>query len=242
VTLVDDFRSVVAEGCQERIDAAELLPTVLAKACVDVLPVAGAGLSLTDSLRVPLGASDDAAARAERLQTSLGEGPCLAATDSAEPLIADLDGIAARWPVFHLQLMEQTPFRSVASLPLLWGHPRQRQGAVDLYMTRPDLPSLPIDVVAGDVADTIAEMLFASPPVVQRNGTSFPLWMTGPSAVQRMNVWLAAGMLIGHAGLSSGDAVAVMRAYAFGHSVTLDEVAEAMVTKSVDPEAVLGIG
>jgi hypothetical protein len=239
VTLVDDFRSVVDEGCQGRVDAAEVLPTVLAQACVEVLPVAGAGLSVTQFLRVPLGASDEAAACAERLQTSLGEGPCLAATDLAEPLIADLDGIASRWPVFHLELVQQTPYRSVASLPLLWGHPRQRRGAVDLYMTRPDLPSLPIDVVAGDVADSMAEMLFASPPVVERNGISLPMWLAGDSATQRMNVWMAVGMLVGHAGLDSADGVAVLRAYAFGHSVSLDEVAEAMINKRLDPETVL---
>jgi len=34
--------------------------------------------------------------------------------------------------------------------------------------------------------------------------------------------------------------VAVLRAYAFGQTVTPDEVAEAMVNKSLDPEAVLG--
>src|SRR6185437_11302048 len=58
----------------------ELLPVRLAQACVAVLPVSGAGISLLyDDFRVPLGASDDAASCAEQLQFTTGEGPCLQA-------------------------------------------------------------------------------------------------------------------------------------------------------------------
>src|SRR3954471_8525889 len=57
----------------------ELLPTRLTRACLAVLPAAdGAGLSLLDNdFRVPIGATDDVAALAERLQFTIGEGPCL---------------------------------------------------------------------------------------------------------------------------------------------------------------------
>ena len=95
--------------------------------------------------------------------------------------------------------------------------------------------------VANDVADTVAEMLFASPPMTERNQTLFPVWMTGTSATQRMNVWMAVGMLTGHAGLSSADALAVLRAYAYGNRLTLDGVAEAVTSRQLDPETLLGV-
>ena len=51
--------SVVIKDYEAQTSGDDLLPAVLARACVRVLGVAGAGLSITDELRVPLGASDD---------------------------------------------------------------------------------------------------------------------------------------------------------------------------------------
>ena len=98
-----------------------------------------------------------------------------------------------------------------------------------------DPPSAYLINGANDVADTAAEMLFASPPLIERNGTTYPVWMTGASATQRMRVWLAVGLLTGHAGLSSADALAVLRAYAYGNRLTLDDVAEAVTIRQLDP-------
>jgi hypothetical protein len=52
-------------------------PTALSAAAAEVLGVGGAGLSLVDSLRVPLGASGEEARWAELLQTTLREGAVL---------------------------------------------------------------------------------------------------------------------------------------------------------------------
>ena len=246
MTLGEEFRSAINMCGRGRVDAPELLPTVLVQACVEVLPVAGAGLSVTRALgspralRVPLGASDEVAARAERLQTTLGEGPCLDAADRGEPLVTDATDMASRWPVFHAELIEQTPVRSVVSLPVKWGDPAETLAALDLYLVNSDALLPPLESLEGDIVKVIAELLFATPTTVEWRGASLPGWMTGPSAAQRMNVWVAVGILIGHAGLSGTDALAVLRAYAFGHSVTLDEVAENMTTQRLDPETVLG--
>ena len=77
----------------------ELLPAGLARAAVRVPPgVAGAGISvLADpGLRVPMGASDDDAATAERLQFTVGERPCPQAHSSARPVYAPAAVFAAR--------------------------------------------------------------------------------------------------------------------------------------------------
>ena len=99
VELDQQFMAAVIDAHDTQASASEMLPMLLAQACVEVLRVTGAGVSITEAgLRVPLGASDAMAARAEALQTTLGEGPCLDATATAEPLVTDETSMAQRWP------------------------------------------------------------------------------------------------------------------------------------------------
>jgi hypothetical protein len=53
--------------------------------------VDGAGISLffASDRRLPLGASDPDTAEAERLQFTVGEGPCLTSYVTGEPVLAD---------------------------------------------------------------------------------------------------------------------------------------------------------
>ena len=213
---------------------------VLAQACVTVLGVSGAGVSLTDGqLRVPLGASDAVAAQAEALQTTLGEGPCLDATATSDSIIADEASMATRWPIFSSELLDVTPFRSVASLPLR-SSDLLRFGALDLYSTDPE-PQLgqSLDEVRSSIADPIAAILFDGPSTAGPSGALMPSWTTHPTFTRRMQVWTAVGMLIAHAGLSNADALAALRAYAYGHSASLDDVAEDITRKRLHPEALL---
>ncbi len=106
----------------------------LARACVAVLPVDGAGLSasLLPGHRLPLGASDSAAAAAERLQFTLGAGPCLSAQKAARWWSPRPPrSCASSGPVYPQQLAERTPFCSVLSLPV--GGPLAGVVALDLY-------------------------------------------------------------------------------------------------------------
>ena len=132
VNLDQQFMAAVMKAHDTRASAAEVLPMLLAQACVEVLRVTGAGVSITDGVRVPLGANDTTAAQAEALQSTLGEGPCLDATATSEPLVVGETSMAARWPMFYHELLAQTPFRSVASIPLKSSQLR-RFGALDLY-------------------------------------------------------------------------------------------------------------
>lgn len=238
--LADHFAVAVQDACETDLDGPELLPMVLAQACVAVLPVEGAGLSMTDELRIPLGASDELAATAERLQITLGEGPCLAATASSSAMVFDLETIARRWPLFHSEVLASTPFRSAASVPLR-SPDLPRFGALDLYSTRPDGIGRDIlDEVDGGIADAIAAVLFAAPTAVYQHGITLPRWLNVHSVTYRMNVWVAVGMLMEHADVSNPDALAVLRAYAFGHSATLDDVAKQVTSRRLAPKLVLG--
>src|ERR1700709_817985 len=132
MSLADRFDAVVtAEGAA--FPEIELLPVRLARACVQVLPVAGAGLSALahPDLRLPIGASDDVAGYVERLQFTYGEGPCLHAYATGRPQLVTARELQQRWPELHRELTAVTPFHAVASLPL-W-EDSIRIGALDLY-------------------------------------------------------------------------------------------------------------
>src|SRR3954454_22995239 len=69
VTTPERFKSALAASAAE-LAGPELLPERLARAAVAVMPIDGAGISLffAGDRRLPLGASDDQSAEAERLQ------------------------------------------------------------------------------------------------------------------------------------------------------------------------------
>jgi hypothetical protein len=85
----------------------------------------------------------------------------------------------------------------------------------------------------------MAAMLFDDPRNVSEYGTVLPMWMNNHSVNQRMNVWVAVGILIEHAGLTNADALAALRAYAYGHSVSLDDIARKLTTRRLHPDALL---
>jgi hypothetical protein len=61
--------------------------------------------------------------------------------------------MALRWPIFHNELLRQTPYRTIISLPLQ-SPQRERFGALDLYSTDDDaLSDLIVDQLCTEVAD-----------------------------------------------------------------------------------------
>ncbi|GAA1426383.1 GAF domain-containing protein [Microlunatus lacustris] len=240
--LADRYLAAVLEGFEECEHGRDLLPEVLARACVAVLPVAGAGLGLTEKLRVPLGASDDAVGRAERLQTTLGEGPCLSAIEAGEPLSADEPAMAARWPRYHHELRRQTPFRAVASLPLrVAGQPPV--GALDLYSEdgAMDPGALAAEVQTG-IADQISGLLLDA-PLTSVDWTDSPVaaWLAGPAVADRMEVWKAVGMLMHTLGTTQRAGLALLRRYAVAQGSTLDAVAGRLTAQELEPADVVAV-
>lgn len=209
-------------------------PSVLSTAAVSVLPVDGAGISLIDdALRVPLGASSAAVTVAEQLQVTLGDGPCLAAAADHEPLVADAETMAGRWPVYAIRLTECTPFRSVAAVPL-YDHPGHAFGALDLYSIRPDAPSELDLATATAVAAEMAKFLTGALP--RRNGgvdDDLDGWLDLSPAAGRMEVWTAVGMVMHEYRERDSTALARLRGYAFANDLTLDQLASSVLERRV---------
>lgn len=228
--LAQRYLTAVAAAPQHDLD---VLPAVLASACVEVLPVEGAALCLTQRLRVPLGASDEEARRAERLQITVGEGPCLAAMAAGQPLAADAVMMQQRWPIFASELLTTTRYKATVSVPLAW--PGQLPfGALDLYSHSWETESWLVgEEVRFGVAAQITLLLLGR--AVSSDSAAMPLpdWLMAPAAADRMRVWQAAGLLMAATELSEADAVAALRSYAYSHDQTIDEVALNLSTRQL---------
>ena len=99
---------------------------------VDVLDISGAGVTLISPGVAPVyvAASDDIALRFERLQTDLGEGPCITAYQTGQLVaLPDLSS-DTRYPAFG-PAAEALGLAAVYTFPLR--HGEGRFGALDLY-------------------------------------------------------------------------------------------------------------
>lgn len=231
MTLVDRFHAALASSAADLPDP-ELLPERLARACAAVLPVDGAGISLffASGRRLPLGASDPVSAEAERLQFTAGEGPCLTAHATGEPVLADEDVIRSAWPGFYTALVTRTSVRGAVSVPLRDG--LRGVGALDLYLIPPsDIAALSLAdalVVTGEVT---AVLRAQSRPA--DDGADGPRWLDTPAAERRSTVWQAMGFVTAALGVSSQDALALLRAHAYADGSSLDELAARLLNRDV---------
>ena len=106
----------------------------LVRRIVDILPVDAAGVSLITPTSHPhlISGSDESAVRYERLQTDLGEGPCLAAYQTDEPISIPNLNDDTRFPRFAKSALEEG-LVAVFTFPLR--NDDRCLGALDLYRT-----------------------------------------------------------------------------------------------------------
>ena len=241
--LARQYRAAWADSRDQATAVPELLPVRLTRACVQVLPVAGAGLSLLDhDFPVAVAASGEVASIAERLQFTEGEGPCVDAARTSRIVIAGEDDIRQQWPLFAAEFFAQTPYRGALCMPLRLSP--ATLGALDLFVTdADDLARISItDAVA--VADQIMDALMIAQAITGSVGTFSeepePVWMQSGAVRDRTNVWVAMGMLMTRLESTAPDALAVLRGYAYSHGAVLDEVARDLVKGRLDVEQVQG--
>ncbi len=235
------YRAAWAGSRDQDTAIPELLPVRLARACVQVLPVAGAGLSLLNhDFRVPVGASDETASSAERLQFTQGEGPCLDAARMSRIVIAGESDIRAQWPLFAAEFFKQTPYRGALCMPLRLSP--ETVGALDLFVNdADDLAAISLtDAVA--ISDQIIDALTIA-QAITGSVSAFsdepePVWLQSGAVRNRTNVWVAMGMLMTRLDVPASDALAVLRGYSYSHDAVLDDVADALVKGRLDVEQI----
>lgn len=229
-----DFLMALAE---EVSDAAGLTPAAISRAIVRVLPVDGASLvAAMDVLHIPLGFSSIAAARAEELQASLGEGPCLEAFEAQAPVVMDLPDLTGSWPVYAEELTGRTPFRAVAAIPLsTLGH--EIFAGLELYATNSQLSALLDLVEVGElVAAPAAALLGTCVEQVRdvEDHKAAPEWYQS-AAGPRHDVWVAIGMVMAVRAGCARDALSLLRAHAYIEGRSLDALAADVVDGRIPP-------
>lgn len=209
----------------------ELLPSRLMRATAAVLPVTGAGISAYVSYRqqVPMGASDDTAAVAERLQFTVGEGPCLTAHAKLEPVHASSAVMAQKWPAFYGELVTRTPYRAIVAVPIT----DRRLGCeavIDLYY---DQLWHSLDAQAqqhvDDAINVVTALLIAGSGLDDPRLPG-PVWLNHDSARSRSLVWTAIGLINMALDMNDSDALSVLRGYAYSRSTTIDDIALNLTT------------
>lgn len=196
----------------------------LLRSCCSATGLDGAGVSIVDGCgtREPLYASDEVASVIERLQLTLGEGPCIDSFTTGTPvLVADLtdarDVVSGRWPVFR-QEATRIGARAIFAFPIRIG--AVWLGAVDFYRQTPgslDRPEL--STVLASVEELCLTVLEA------------PDHYGDPERPTDVNlaVHQAAGMVMVQLDSSIEEAVVRLRATAFAEGTTLDELASEVV-------------
>lgn len=211
-----------------------VLPDRLAVACAAAVPMDAAGLTftLTPGRRLPVGASDDTSRLAERLQFTVGEGPCLSAHDTVGVIRASPVELSDRWPVYWGQLTQHTPFRSVVALPLTGS--LTATATVELYSRDPgaahDLPAASI----AELAQVVDAWLVAGLTGSGEQHLGLPTWLEAPTVLARRAVWQAVGYLSAVEDLSTRDALALLRSRAYGRDVDLEAVAQDVLSDDGD--------
>ncbi|MCW2602061.1 MAG: uncharacterized protein JWN61_196, partial [Pseudonocardiales bacterium] len=198
-------------------------------------------LSLVEGrFRLPIGSSGGAAALAEALQFTHGEGPCLDAGRTGAIAGYSLQDIERRWPAFALELAARTPYRAILSLPLPLGP--AASAAMDLYLVDPGaLTAVSLSEAAAAAAEVVGALMadaalsrWLSPDA----DTAEPAWMDSAAASGRSKVWIAIGMLMKDTKESASDLLARLRAYAYAQGSTLDDVSAAIVAGALPVGAI----
>ncbi len=217
-------------------------PTRLCDACVLVLPIQRAAISVyvpNSGLEV-LCASDRVAERVEWAQITLGEGPGVDAIAADGPQLAeDLADPRGPWPTFAAEAVK-SGVGALYSLPLEVG--AIRVGVLDLYRDRAE------SLNANDFADAlaVAELVTAILLTVGRTGRlteSLGSWWDQPLSTREVHQ--ATGMIVAQLGITARDAYARMQGFAFAQGRLLNDVASAVVNRrlrfDLDPDADLGV-
>lgn len=203
---------------------------------VQALSASGAAVTVMtgDGVRGVGAASDVGSEGLEELQFTLGEGPCIEAYASRRPiLVPDLaDGAMTRWPAYAPAVVERG-VRAVFAFPLQIG--AARLGVLDVFRDRAG--ALTTDELRHAVllADaTVTALLDQHEHVVGVAGRAD----LAEVVEDRAELFQAQGMVMVQLGVSLGEAMARMRAYAYAENRRLSEVAHDVVARRLrlDPD------
>jgi hypothetical protein len=200
----------------------------LCTACVEVLDVSGAGITVMSGCQAgPLCVSSERMASLEDVQFTMGEGPCQDAYASGRPVHAPrLDAaIFARWPSFVGQARD-SGIGGVFAYPL--SSNGAKIGVLTLYQDREGELSAgqhEDSVAMADVlTETVLSLQDASPAGVLADGLQ-------DAVAYRAEIHQASGMLSIQLRIPVAEALVRIRAHAFANDIPVGAVAADIVAR-----------
>lgn len=209
----------------------------LCDACTEILGADAGILTLASATeRLTVRTSDSAFTQLEDLQMVLGEGPAELAFAEGRTVIAHLDGQQqgrqhghqqsradedddAAFPVFTTMAADIDGPVTVYAVPM---RPSGRVvGVLTLYLRNGEL-ARPLEE-AEFLADAAGAALLGDPDTA--DVSSQPTWP------QRARMHQATGVVVAQLGITPADALAVLRAHAFGRASTLESVVADVLTR-----------
>jgi hypothetical protein len=205
--------------------------TSLAAPIAHALPVSGVAISTLGQFlgNETVSASNDVAARLDELQFDLGEGPCWDAFTAGRPVLEPnvRQHPSGIWPAFS-EAIRQENIGSIYAFPLFVG-PLQL-GAMDMYTAEPSV-----------LSDAHAQQSVAFATVVSRLVLYHALERVGgdPDAeldtrFSRRTIHQATGMVLAQLDLPPDEARLVIQAHAFATGRSMQEIAEAIVSRRLN--------
>lgn len=197
----------------------------LCRALVRELDVTGAAVNLMagpSHAQAVVGMSDPGTAAVDDLQFSLGEGPCHDALRAEGPVhSADL-AVETRWPGY-CSMAQELGVRAVCALPLQVG--AVSLGVLDVFDSRPR----GLGPAGWDLALAFADL--ATETLLHHTGTDTAFIDPGLRTAlgSRAQIWQAQGMVGVDNDVSLNDAMVGIRAYAYGNSRAIGDVAHDIV-------------
>lgn len=207
----------------------------LCRVAVRELSASGVGVSLRDAQDTGgvAAASDPVSWQLEELQFTLGEGPCLDAHSWRRPVMeADLGAASARRWTAYSTAAHDLGARAVFAFPLQVG--AARLGALDVYRRIPG--SLTPDALATALmfAEIAVEQILDAQGHAADGRAADGL---AEALSYRHVVYQAQGMVMAQLGCGLVDAMARLRAHAYGNDLPLTEVAREVVAGRLRLEA-----
>ena len=200
----------------------------LCAACIEVLDVTGAGITIMGGDQAgPICVSDSSIAALEDLQYTMGVGPCRDAFQTGVSVHAPkMDEVAwARWPSF-VDLAQASGFGAAFAYPLL--APGVRVGVLTLYQRTEGQ----LTAAQQDDSVALAEVLTETVLSLQDDAPAGMLAAGLDDAVKyRAEIYQASGMVAIQLSVPKSEALLRIRAHAFANDLSVAEVAAAIVSR-----------
>ena len=200
----------------------------LCTACIEVLDVAGAGITIMGGDQAgPICVSDSSIAALEDLQYTISEGPCRDAFKSGRSVHAPrMDRVAwMRWPSF-VDLAQASGFGAAFAYPLL--APGVTVGVLTLYQRIEGQ----LSAAQQDDSVALAEVLTETVLSLQDDAPVGTLAAGLEAAVKyRAEIYQASGMAAIQLSIATSEALLRIRAHAFANDLSVAEVAAQIVSR-----------